>query len=56
MRFCLNIGMCAPSHYTPMAQAAEAVGFNTIAVPDSICYPEAAATKYPYNEDGSRGF
>lgn len=56
MRFSLNIGMCDPSHYRPMAQAAEAAGFHSIAVPDSICYPEIANTKYPYNADGSRNF
>jgi probable F420-dependent oxidoreductase len=39
-----------------MAQAAEAAGFDSISVPDSICYPEEASSKYPYNGDGSREF
>lgn len=56
MKFSLNIGMCDASHYTPLAQAAEAAGFDSIAVPDSLCYPEVAETKYPYNADGSRNF
>lgn len=56
MRFSLQISMCEPSHYTPMAQAAEAAGFDSISVPDSICYPEEASSKYPYNGDGSREF
>ena len=32
--------MCDPSFYVPLAQAAEAAGFDTIAVPDSIAYPK----------------
>jgi len=56
MRFSLQVSMCDPSHYTPMAQAAEAAGYNSITVPDSICYPEEASSKYPYNADGSREF
>lgn len=56
MKFSLNIGMCDPSHYAPMAQKAEAAGYDSIAVPDSICYPKASDTKYPYTEDGGREF
>lgn len=56
MKFSLNIGMCDPSHYAPLAQKAEAAGFDSIAVPDSICYPKSSDTKYPYTEDGGREF
>jgi probable F420-dependent oxidoreductase len=56
MKFSLQIGMCDPSHYLPLAKAAEAAGFDGIAVSDSICYPEEASSKYPYNKDGSREF
>ncbi|MGI9288991.1 MAG: TIGR03619 family F420-dependent LLM class oxidoreductase [Pseudomonadales bacterium] len=56
MNFSLNIGMCDPSHYAPLAQKAEVAGFDSIAVPDSICYPKFSATKYPYTEDGGREF
>lgn len=56
MRFSYNIGMCDASHYTPLAQAAEEAGFNGLAIPDSICYPQEASSKYPYNADGSREF
>lgn len=56
MRFSLQVGMCDPGHYLPMAQAAEAAGFDGIAIPDSICYPQEASSKYPYNKDGSREF
>lgn len=56
MRFSLQVGMCDPAHYLPMARAAEAAGFHGIAIPDSICYPQEASSKYPYNKDGSREF
>jgi probable F420-dependent oxidoreductase len=39
-----------------MARAAEAAGFDGLAIPDSICYPQEASSKYPYNQDGSREF
>lgn len=56
MRFSLQVGMCDPDHYLPMARAAEAAGFHGVAVSDSICYPQEASSKYPYNKDGSREF
>lgn len=56
MRFSFQIGMCEPDHYLPLARAAEAAGFDGIAVSDSICYPREASSKYPYNKDGSREF
>ncbi len=56
MKFSFQVGMCDPDHYLPLAQAAEAAGFDGITVPDSICYPQEASSKYPYNEDGSREF
>ncbi|PLW67615.1 TIGR03619 family F420-dependent LLM class oxidoreductase [Pseudohalioglobus lutimaris] len=48
--------MCEPGHYLPMARAAEAAGFHGLAIPDSICYPQEASSRYPYNKDGSRAF
>ena len=56
MRFSYQIGMCDPDHYLPLARAAEQAVFHGIAVSDSICYPQEASSKYPYNEDGSRDF
>jgi probable F420-dependent oxidoreductase len=56
VRFHYQIGMCEASHYIPLAQAAEAAGYHGITVPDSVCYPEHASSKYPYNADGSREF
>jgi alkanesulfonate monooxygenase SsuD/methylene tetrahydromethanopterin reductase-like flavin-dependent oxidoreductase (luciferase family) len=48
--------MSDADHYLPLAKAAEAAGFDGITVPDSICYPQEASSKYPYNADGSREF
>jgi len=56
MKFSYQVGMCEPDHYLPLARAAEAAGFDGIAIPDSICYPQQASSKYPYNKDGSREF
>lgn len=56
MRFSYQIGMCDADHYLPLARAAEEAGFDGICVSDSICYPQEASSKYPYNKDGSREF
>ena len=56
MRFSYQVGMSEADHYLPLAKAAEAAGYDGITVPDSICYPQEASSKYPYNEDGSREF
>jgi probable F420-dependent oxidoreductase len=41
-------------HLVPMARAAEANGFDTIAMPDSVFFPEKVSAGYPYTPDGSR--
>ena len=46
MKFIANISMCDASFYVPLAQAAEAAGFDTIAVPDSIAYPKESSSTY----------
>ncbi|MFK8020249.1 MAG: TIGR03619 family F420-dependent LLM class oxidoreductase [Pseudomonadales bacterium] len=56
MRFHFQIGMCDSDHYLPLAKAVEAAGYHGVTVPDSICYPKEASSKYPYNADGSREF
>lgn len=56
MRFAYHASMCAPDQYLPLAKAVEEAGFDSFTVPDSICYPQACDSKYPYNEDGSREF
>jgi probable F420-dependent oxidoreductase len=56
MRFSYAETMCAPSHYLPLARAAEEAGWSSFVVPDSICYPEFSDSKYPYTPDGDRRF
>ena len=56
MRFSYQVGMSDADHYVPLAKAAEDAGYHGITVPDSICYPQEASSKYPYNKDGSREF
>ena len=56
MRFCYAESMTDPSFYAPLARAAEQAGFDSMMVPDSICYPEHADSRYPFNPDGSREF
>jgi len=54
MRFCVPFPMFPAEHLVPMARAAEANGFDTIAVPDSVFFPERVSADYPYSADGSR--
>jgi probable F420-dependent oxidoreductase len=56
MRFSFAESMCDPSHYLPLAIAAEQSGWTSFVVPDSICYPEASDSRYPYTPDGNREF
>lgn len=54
MRFTVPLPMLPAHHYVPMAQAAEANGFDSIAVPDSVFYAEAVSGDYPFTADGQR--
>ena len=56
MRFSYAESMCDPTHYVPLAKAAEESGFHSFVIPDSICYPEVSDSKYPYTPDGDRHF
>lgn len=56
MRFSYAESMCDPSHYLPLAKAADEAGWTSFIVPDSICYPEVSDSKYPYTPDGDRHF
>jgi probable F420-dependent oxidoreductase len=56
MRFSYAESMTDPSFYLPLARAAEEAGFDSMVVPDSICYPEESDARYPYNPDGTREF
>ncbi len=54
MRFSVALAMCPPSHYLPVAQAADESGWFGLAVPDSPFFPETVEAKYHYTADGSR--
>jgi len=48
--------MIDPILYPALAEAAEDAGYSSMVIPDSICYPLEADSKYPFNPDGSREF
>ena len=54
MRWTVAFPMFPADHLLPMARAAEAAGFDTIAVPDSVFFPEKVSAEYPYSADGGR--
>jgi probable F420-dependent oxidoreductase len=56
VRFFYAESMTNPSFYAPLARAAEDAGYDSMVVPDSICYPEHSSSVYPFNPDGSREF
>ncbi|MEV0360019.1 TIGR03619 family F420-dependent LLM class oxidoreductase [Nocardia sp. NPDC050697] len=56
MRFTYAETMTDPSYYVPLARAAEAAGYTSMAIADSIAYPRDSDATYPYTPDGSRDF
>ena len=56
MRFSYAESMTDPSFYAPLALAAEEAGYDSMVVPDSLCYPLDSASRYPFTPDGSREF
>ena len=57
MKFSIRLNNDLPiADYPVLARAAEEAGFDSIAVPDSIAYPQHSSSKYPYNPDGTREF
>jgi probable F420-dependent oxidoreductase len=54
MRWTVPFPLFAADHLLPMARAAEACGFDTIAMPDSVFFPEKVSADYPYTADGGR--
>ena len=56
MRFCYAESMTDPSFYAPLARAAEEAGYESMVIPDSICYPQESVSVYPFNPDGTREF
>ena len=56
MRFCYAESMTDPAFYAPLARAAEEAGYDSMVIPDSICYPAESDSVYPFNPDGTREF
>src|ERR1700678_654838 len=56
MRFTYAEAMTDPTFYIPLAKAAEAAGYASMTIPDSVAYPFESDSKYPYTPDGNREF
>ena len=54
MKFTLALAMCPPERIVPLARAAEEAGWDAVAVPDSVFYPETVSGEYPFSADGDR--
>ena len=54
MKYTCSIAMGPIDQLVDIAKTAEEVGFDAIALPDSLFYMEKAAADYPYTPDGSR--
>jgi probable F420-dependent oxidoreductase len=54
MKWTVPFPLFPADHLVPMARAAEAAGFDTIAMPDSVFFPEHVSAEYPYSADGGR--
>lgn len=54
MQFTVALPMIEPSHYLPLARVAEACGYTSVAVPESVFYPEEVSAEYPYTKSGKR--
>jgi probable F420-dependent oxidoreductase len=56
VRFSFAESMIDPAFYLPLARAAEVAGYDSMVVPESIMYPKASDTTYPYVDGGNRDF
>lgn len=54
VKFTISIAMSDPSHYGPIAEAAESLGYDAVVLPDSIFFSDQVSAPYPYTEDGKR--
>lgn len=56
MQYTISIAFSPLDQLTEIARAAEELGFDNIALPDSIFYFEKQSVDYPYTADGKRMF
>ena len=54
MQYTCSVAMSPVEQLVELAKTAEEVGFDSIALPDSIFYMEKQSADYPYTADGSR--
>jgi probable F420-dependent oxidoreductase len=54
VKFTLSLAMTPPGEILALAREAEATGWDAIALPDSVFYPEHVSADYPYTADGKR--
>jgi len=53
VKFCQGMIGARPEHWPRLAVAAEAAGFDSVAVSDHVVYPSYLSSKYPYTPDGT---
>jgi probable F420-dependent oxidoreductase len=56
VRFTYAEAMTDATYHLPLARAAEAAGYSSITVADSLAYPKQSDSTYPYTTDGTRTF
>jgi probable F420-dependent oxidoreductase len=54
VKYTVSVAMSPVEQLVELAKTAEEVGFDSIALPDSIFYMEKQSADYPYTADGSR--
>ena len=54
LRFSVPVAMAPVEQLIPLARAAEEHGYDSIAVPESVFFPEEVSAGYPYTTDGKR--
>lgn len=48
------LAMSPPEHLRPLARAVDSLGYDAIAMPDSVFFPQDVSADYPYSKDGRR--
>jgi probable F420-dependent oxidoreductase len=54
VKFTLALAMCPPERILPLARLADEAGWDAVAVPESVFFPEEVSAEYPFSADGRR--
>ncbi|MFI5953001.1 TIGR03619 family F420-dependent LLM class oxidoreductase [Cryptosporangium sp. NPDC051539] len=54
MKWTLAAALVPADRLLDLARTAEEAGYDSVAMPDSVFFPEKVSAKYPYTKDGSR--